>query len=223
MRNGIVINHGNTDPIKISPKVKEFYLINKHNAIKYCSDKMKNYDILQDFYPFSCRHEDEIESYPVIVKPLHGYHGYGIKVVNNGKELRQHMSEHKGPFIIQKYVPIKHEFRFNVFDRDIFQISHKQRLDELTDEGGFQFSYRSGMKVSDKFLKFVKDAIKTFHDTVGYDLGDYCVDVMKSKDKGYYLSEINSAYGIGGFTRDKLLNIVKQKYESGELEPYRVR
>ena len=130
------------------------------------------------------------------------------------------------PYIIQQYIPIKHEFRFNVCDGSVFQISHRQQLDGRTEQNGYIFSYHSlgeNARISQKFRSFVGDVIKTFHSSIGYDLGDYCVDVIKGQDGYYYLSELNSAYGIGQFTIQKLVNIIETKYNNGDLESYRVR
>ncbi len=225
-RSGIVINHGNTKPISIGKKVKELYVLNKPEAISLCSNKMKNYEILKDYYPHTCRISVDTKDFPVLAKPLNGHHGYGIEKFDNVKDLSIFLKNAKQKYIVQKYIPIKHEFRFNVLDRDVFQISHKQRLDEFTDKGGYVFSYRSlgrNAKISGKFKNFVYDVIKTFHNNIGYDLADYCIDVIKGEDNKYYLSEINSAYGVGQFTVEKLINEINRKYDNGELEPYRVR
>ena len=42
-------------------------------------------------------------------------------------------------------------------------------------------------------------------------------------DNKYYLSELNSGYGIGQFTLEKLLSTIREKYSKGELEKYRVK
>ena len=225
LRNGIIINHGNTKPISIGKKVKKLYLLNKPSAIHYCSNKIDNYDILNEFYPHSCRASVDVDSFPVLAKPINGHHGYGIERFNNLKDLSMFLKKTNKQYIIQKYIPIKHEFRFNVLDRDVFQISHRQRLDEETDEGGYVFSYRSlgnDAKISGKFRNYVLDVIKKFHEVVGYSVADYCVDVMKGTDNEYYLSEINSAYGIGQYTIEKLVDSINYKYDEGKLEQYRV-
>ena len=225
-RSGIIINHGNTKPITKANNVKDLYLINKPEAISLCSDKMKNYKILNQFYPKTCRAVVDVKKFPVLAKPINGHHGYGIKKFDYIEDLSKFMKGVNKPYIIQEYIPIKHEYRFNILDRDVFQVSHKERLDEFTDKGGYVFSYRSlgkDAKLSKKFKDFVKDVIKAFHEVVGYTLGDYCIDVIKGQDNKYYLSEINSAYGVGQFTVDKLLETLNDKYRNGELEQYRVR
>jgi len=224
-RDGILINHGNSKPISLGKKVKEFYVLNKPSAIHMCSNKMDNYNELKEFYPETCRAVVDTNEFPVLAKPIGGHHGYGIKKFDNIESLSKFLKTTNEKYIIQRYIPIKHEFRFNVLDRTVFQVSHKQRLDEVTDKDGYVFSYRSlgnNARLSSNFWSFIKNVITNFHSAIGYDLADYCIDVMKGQDGEYYLSEINSAYGIGSYTLDKLLNTIDAKYMKGELEPYRV-
>lgn len=230
-RSGIVINHGNTKPIKKGRKVRELYLLNQPEYIKYCSNKLKNYNILEEFYPHTTEDINDVDKFPVLVKPLNGHHGYGIKRIDDMNELSSYFNTVKGKHLIQEYIPIKHEYRFNILDKDVFQVSHKQRIynDDgtpmKTDKGGMVFSYRSlgsNAKISDKFWDYINRVILKFHNSVGNHLADYCIDVIKGKDNTYYLSEINSAYGIGHYTSDKLIETINNKYISGELDKYMV-
>jgi hypothetical protein len=227
IRNGVMINHGNPKDIKIGRKVNTFYLINKPNYIKYCSNKAKNIDILKKYYPKTFNNVEDIKDkdFPIIAKPLNGHHGYGIEIFDDITSLSSFVHSIKEPYILQRYIPIKHEYRFNVFDKTIYQVSHKQKLDARTDKGGLLFSYRSlgsNAGISDKFWNFIDNVIKDFHDVIDINLGDYCIDVIKGQDKEYYLSEINSAYGIGNYTLEKLITIIDNKIRKGELEKYRV-
>ena len=224
-RSCIIINHGNSKPYSIGRNVSKLYFLNHPDAIHYCCNKKHNWNILKDFYPnvYSNSELNGDINFPIIAKPLNGHHGYGIVVVKDRKQLDS--ISNKNSYIFQDLIPIKHEFRFNVLDRDVFQISHRQRLDEETDEGGYVFSYRSlgnDAKISGKFRNYVLDVIKKFHEVVGYSVADYCVDVMKGTDNEYYLSEINSAYGIGQYTIEKLVDSINYKYDEGKLEQYRV-
>ncbi len=223
-RSGIVINHGNSEPIEIGRKVRQFYIINQPEYIQYCSNKLKNYNTLKDFYPETYTHKRDVTEYPVMAKPLSGHHGYGITKINNRRELREFRPDKT--YIYQRFIPIKHEFRFNILDREVYQVSHKERIEGETEGGGFVFSYRSlgsNAKISDKFWNYIDRIISKFHNTVGYNLGHYAIDVMKGTDNEYYLSEINSACGIGEFTLDKLLDLLENKYYDNDLEEYRVR
>lgn len=225
-KNAILINHGNSNPITLGKKVSKFYIINKPEAIKFCVNKMRNYKILDIFYPDTYESIYDVDKFPVFIKPIGGHHGYGAEKVETRDKLKRILNNSNTKYIIQDYVPIKHEFRFNVFDRDIFNVSHKIKQDYKTEKGGLVFGFRSlgqGAKISDKFKRFVKSVIDTFHRTVGYDLGTYCVDVMKGEDGKYYLSELNSAYGIGQFTLEKMLDTIDHKYKCNELERYRVK
>ena len=224
-RSAICINHGNAKPITIRDNVKKFILINKPEAIKYCSNKRRNCKMLKDFYPTTYSNVNEVDRYPVVVKPLHGFQGVGIEKIESRNELDSYISRHNSnKFLIQECIPMKFEYRFNVLDRDIFQISKKQLIEGWN--GKFKFTFRSlgtDAKISNKFFNYVKSVIEEFHSQVGHDLGSYCIDVMKGKDKKYYLSEINSGYGIGQFTLEKLLYLLNEKYDGGELDNYRVK
>lgn len=225
-RSAIMINHGNHNPIKIKPNVREFILINKPEAIRYCSNKRRNFEILKEFYPETYDRIGDVKSFPVVVKPLHGHHGLGIKKIESKKELEQYARTHDmSNHLIQKYVKMKFEYRFNILDKEIFQISKKELIEGFC-KGGFEFAFKSlgdKAQLSPKFYNFVKDVIDTFHKRIGYDLGSYCVDVMKGTDGKYYLSELNSGYGIGQFTIEKLVKLLNKKYRKGDLNKYRVR
>jgi len=223
--NAVCINHGNSNPIKLKNIVTKFYLINKPEKIHLCSNKIDNWKLLQEFYPRTYQHPSDVQHYPVIAKPVSGHHGYGIEICKNEKELRNCIR--KGTYIVQDLIDVKHEYRFNVLDGDIYQISKKSFLEGMnTPLGGYQFSYKSlgvDADLSNKFKTFVNNIITRFTRQVGVDIGDYCIDIMKDKDSNYYLTEINSAYGIGQFTLEKLIDIIYSKYEGGDLDKYRVR
>ena len=222
----ILINHGNTEPIALKDRVRKFYVINNPKSVKYCSNKKLNYDILESFYPDTCIHPADVREFPVIVKPVNGHHGYGIKICKTREELNRLILNTSTTYVIQKFIPIKHEYRFNILDREIFQVSRKIRQEGSTPQGGFIFMYKSlgaDAKVKIKFKRFIQATIDLFHKEVGYDVGSYCIDVIKGTNNKYYLSELNSGYGIGQFTLTKLMNAIKYKYEKGDLEPYKVR
>ena len=223
----IIINHGNTNEISASRKVRNLYVINYPSYIKYCSNKWLNYKILKDFYPYT-QLSTKINSdfaLPLIAKPLNGHHGYGILEIKTPEELEELLHSHN-TYLIQEKIDIKHEYRFNVFDGKVFQVSHRDKIPDRTQLGGFIFNYRSlgeNAKLKSIFWEFVYNVIRTFKSSIPLKyLSSYSVDVMKGTDNKYYLSEINSAYGIGLFTLNKLIRNITEKYNSGELEKYRV-
>jgi len=225
-RSCIIINHGNSKPYSIGRNVSKLYFLNHPDAIHYCCNKKHNWNILKDFYPnvYSNSELNGDINFPIIAKPLNGHHGYGIVVVKDRKQLDS--ISNKNSYIFQDLIPIKHEFRFNIFDRDVYQVSHRDRHTDTTERGGYIFNYRSlgeDAKISQKFKDWVKESIRVFHSSVGYDLCHYTIDVMKGEDNEYYLSEINSACGLGDYTLTKLIDVINNKYESGRLENYRVR
>jgi glutathione synthase/RimK-type ligase-like ATP-grasp enzyme len=225
--NAICINHGNSHPIKLKPTASKFYLLNKPESIRTCSNKIDNWKLLPKFYPKTYQHPEDVRKFPVIVKPIYGHHGYGIKIFKDKPRFLEFMRHGSSGYIIQDCIDIQNEYRFNIIDRTIFQISRKIRLDEqFTPKGGFEFSYKSlgvNADLSNKFRTFIEDIITEFHRKVGNDMADYCIDIIKGKDGNYYLTEMNSAYGLGQFTIEKLINEIRDKYEDGVLEKYRVR
>jgi len=227
IRDAVVLNHGNSNSFTLSSRVKRFYLINKPSSIKYCSNKWLNYEILHDFYPRTqlSTDKDIRLNFPILAKPLNGHHGYGIVIINDSKMLES-IANSKTVYILQDYINIKHEFRFNVFNRQVFQVSHKERTEDKTGKGGFIFNYRSlgeHAKLKKRFWEFVHNVIHTFHLTIPVeDLGSYCIDVMKDFNGNYYLSEMNSAYGIGEYTFNKLLGRIYNTWEEDRLARFRV-
>jgi glutathione synthase/RimK-type ligase-like ATP-grasp enzyme len=224
-RSAVLINHGNHHPIKVKSNVQRFYVINKPDWIRYCSSKSANYNVLKDFYPKTYNHWEEVNKFPVILKRPHGFQGRSVMKIDSKTQLRNFMRGNNGSLIIQDYIPVLHEYRFNVLDGKIYQVSRKEMLEGYN--GKFKFEWKSlgtNAKLHNSTFKFVEDAIKQFHKKVGSNLGSYCVDVIKSKDKkGRYLSEFNSGYGIGEFTVSKLMDLLDRNYHSGKLEKYRVR
>jgi glutathione synthase/RimK-type ligase-like ATP-grasp enzyme len=220
-RSCVMVNHGNSHNITIKPKVKSFYLINNPRYIRYCSNKSTNMNVLEEYYPDTYKYPHQVKSYPVVVKSPHGYHGSGVRKANNKRELRRLLTNDS---IIEEFIDIKNEYRFNVLDKDIYQISRKNLIEGWN--GRFEFEWVSlgkDAQLSNRFYRFVEKIIYQFHDNVGSNLGSYAVDVIKGKDGKYYLSEINSAFGIGEFTIDRLLDTLNKKYYRGDLEKYKVR
>ena len=224
--NGILINHGCSKPFKLSKNVSEFYIINQPDAIKYCSNKLLNYNILKDFYPEIYKYKD-INTFPIVAKLKNGHHGYGFTYINNLTELNEFRRNNDiSKYIFQRAIDIKHEFRFNVFDKLVYQVSHREKLDSRTEGGGLEFEYRSlgqNAKISTKFWNYVYDVIDVFHKSVGNTIAHYCIDVMKGYDKNYYLTELNSAYGIGNYTASKLIDLINDKYANGDLDKYGIK
>jgi glutathione synthase/RimK-type ligase-like ATP-grasp enzyme len=230
IHNGVMINHGNREPYKLGRKVNRFYWLNQPDYLNNCSNKMKNFNMLNEFYPFTTRSTDEARKHinvgnEIIAKPVAGHHGYGIKFIHNENEMDNFMRNKKGNFVYQELLPIKHEYRFNIFDKEIFQVSRKVYTDKKTPKGGFVFEWKSlgaEAKISQKFWEWVNVVMNEFHKTVKDNIGTYCIDVIKSKGK-YYLCEMNVGYGIGEFTASKLNDLINNKLENGELEKYRIR
>jgi len=226
LRNGILLNHGSSEQIEFGRKVNRFYILNNPSYIHYCSNKMDNYKILSSYYPKTTTSIEYINHLPIIAKPINGHHGYGIKILYTPSEVREFDRLHPSGYIYQNLVKIRHEYRFNIFDRHIYQISRRECSSERTPEGGYVFYYTSlgrDAGISDKFYDFVYNVISDFHNAIGNNLCHYSIDVMKGIDNKYYLTEMNSACGLGNYTVDKLLKEINASLSNDRLEKYRVR
>jgi len=221
----LVINHGNHNPMTINDRALRFYVLNNPNYIHTCSNKLSNYRILSKYYPKTYNKGEKI-NFPVILKPVNGHHGYGIKYSEYNRDLNRILRGNDNHYIIQDKIDIKYEYRFNVLDKHIYQVSRKERLPSRTSGGGYEFAWNSlgnNAGISDKFWNFVYNIIEDYHKEVGNNMAHYCIDVIKGMDNNYYLTEMNSACGLGDYTMDKLVECLDRKLDSGELEKYRVR
>ena len=224
-RSGIVLNHGNGEPISVADNVRRLYVINKPSYIYKCSNKLTNYNILPDYYPYTTSNWRDVDDFPIIAKPFSGHHGYGMKVLHDFDELYNFVRRHPSRYLYQKLIPIRHEYRFNVFDGEVYQVSRKERIDEINSQGS-DFKYNSigmGANISDRFWDYVNEIIEDFDSNVGSALGHYGIDIIKGTNKKYYMCEMNTACGLGEYTVDKLLEVLNKKFDNGNLEKYRVR
>jgi len=222
--NVIMLNHGNSENISLGNKADNFILLNHPRSIEFCANKLKTYNALEKYSPRTFLSKDDVDTFPIIAKKITGYHGYGAKVINTPEELKDF--DGRG-YMYQELLDIKYEYRFNVLDGSVYQVSRRaKREGEVTDNGGYSFSYKSlgkEAKISDKFWIWVFDVIGEIKSQVGNDLAHYALDVIKSQDGKYYVCEMNSACGLGDYTLTKLLKAIDKKYRNGDLEKYRVR
>jgi len=224
--NCIIINHGNIKGVKAGQNTSRVYLINKPDFIRYCSSKKLNSKTLKEFYPKVYSSYKEVDKYPVILKPRGGHHGYGIHIINSKRELRIFSQRHLDNYFIEEYVPVIHEFRFNILDKEVYQVSRKDLLTKKSTKGGYEFEWKSlgkDAKISKNFWDYVYKVINQFHEIVGDNLGHYALDIFRCEHNKYYVCEINSACGFGEYTIDKLKESIDNKYKSGDLEKYRIR
>jgi glutathione synthase/RimK-type ligase-like ATP-grasp enzyme len=221
-RSAVLINHGNQKPIEVMNKVKSFYIINQPHAIKHSSNKRLTQRILGHYCPSTYNSPSEVNNFPVVIKPIHGFQGRGVRRVDSRRELRSNL-RHYNDYIIQDYIEPKAEYRFNVLDNDIYQISRKEMVEGWNGKFDFEWvSLGENAKLSNEFYRFVEHIIEDVYNQLGSDLGSYAIDVIKGNDNDYYLSEINSAFGIGEFTMPRMIEILNKKYYKGDLEKYKV-
>lgn len=222
--NVIMLNHGNSNNIAFGSKVNNFVLLNHPRSIRFCANKLDTYNALTEYSPQTYLSKEDVDTFPIIAKRITGYHGYGATVINTPEELQEFNGR---GYLYQKLLNIKYEYRFNVLDGEVYQVSRRaKRNGEMTDKGGYSFSYKSlgkEAKISDKFWIWVCDVIGKIESEIGNDLAHYALDVIKTEDGKYYVCELNSACGLGDYTLTKLLKAIDKKYNNGDLEKYRVR
>ena len=219
--NSIIINHGNSNPITL--KGENIYLINRPTYINLSSNKLKTKELLSKYQPREIN-INEIERFPVVIKLPFGCQGKGVFLVDSINALRNILSAHKS-VVIEEYKEPLHEYRFNVLDGKIYQISRKDMVTGW-DSKKFKFQWVSlgaNAGLHKNTFKFVNSIINDIVKSTNYGLSSFAVDIIKSIDKKRYLTEINSAFGISNYTAVRLINTLLDKYENGELEKYRVR
>ena len=222
--NTIVINHGSTDRILFKRNARNCYVINKPEFIKYSSDKLQTYKLLKDFHPPTYTYSDRSklkDNVEYIIKPRFGHQGRQMKYLN-GLRAKIYLTPSK---IAQVKMPIKYEFRFNVFDDKIYQISKKIKTRDI-ETGRCDFNWvslGSNAKLHPNHFRFVRDIINEINSKLNHGLGSYAVDTMKTYDKKRYLVELNTSFGLGYYTSGRFYDIIRTKYFNGELEKYRVR
>lgn len=219
----IILNHGNPDSLKTH---QDTILLNHPEAIKYCMDKGLTSDLIADFMPTHYTPKgrtirQEHINYPIMVKPVKGYHGNGIRKINcidklSGLDLSR--------YIIQDYISTKREYRFNILDGTIYQISRKEIVSQTPIRIKFDYiSLGTGAKLSGKFFDYIKAVIAQISNELDNTMPHYAIDVLKAKTGKYYVAELNSAPGLYGRTFEKFQACLYEKLNAGDLEKYQFK
>lgn len=219
----IILNHGSPDFLKTHQNT---ILLNHPTAIKYCMDKSLTSSIISDFMPIHYTPESrtlnqEGINYPIIMKPTTGYHGNGIKIINgidelNGLDLSR--------YVIQEYVKTKREYRFNILDSTIYQISRKEIVSQTPTRIKFDYiSLGTGAKLSGKFFNYTQAVISQINNELNNTLSHYAIDILKAKSGRYFVAELNSAPGLYGLTFEKFKTCLDKKLEAGNLDKYKFK
>ena len=77
-----------------------------HDAVSVCRNKAKTYDRLTGLYfvPKVYSDVDEIEEYPVIIKPEEGYGSKGFKILRSKEKLTYELEQSAVPMVICEYL-----------------------------------------------------------------------------------------------------------------------
>lgn len=218
-RSGVVINHGDSRAITIGRRVKRLYVLNSPDIIRFAKDKQASLKSLRDFYPETLDSLCAV-TLPCLVKPRFGRASEGIVKCDSVEELSEVLRWTRR-YIVQELVEnVTSEFRFNVFNSNVYQVSRKEKQSD----GGFVYtSLGPAAELSEAFWQWARDCVDAIDTATGGKLVSYALDVIRQKGGHYYLCEVNSAYGLKGFTAKRFVKLVKEAYEEGALEEYRVK
>lgn len=237
----VVINHGVQTPVNFGSRVKSAFVINKPESMKLSIHKTLMYNHVKNngipVIPTESLNGKPIEAaidsvgFPFIIKPDVGSKGKGIKAytklsdfIANGGIAELAESSHKN-MIIQKYINKSSEYRFNFFNGEVVNVSRKILPEESEKYPGIfdgWLSLGDATKLHKRAHKLAKQIAGVFPD-----LPSIAVDLMRvDKDEEhveYHFGEINTAYGLGPLTAQKLYDTVKEQYVNNKLSAFKVK
>ena len=215
----IILNHGNAQPITTTP---DTILLNHPDAVKYCINKNITRELIPGYMPDHYNPDTLTpKHFPVIIKPTTGHHSKGFKVIHTPQELSDTPGIDR--YIIQAHIETKGEYRFNIFDNTIYQISRKEIITRTADRTTFNYiSLGADAKLSPKFYDFIHSAMHDITNELENTLPHYAIDILKATTGRYYICELNSAPGLTGLTLPKLTSTITRKLYAGQLDKYKI-
>lgn len=217
----VVINHGGTGEISFGTKVKKATVINLPTNINLSSNKRRMMEQVQ-----TVKNDLEIVKIPetsmdfndmmmpFIEKPLVGYGGKGVVLHVRKPETRTPNT------IYQEFIPdVDREYRFVFFNKELVNISRKMPIPGKADFGHFEWrSIGMGTKLPKSLLSDAERIVEAFDG-----IPSLAVDFLSRETEDgreFYFGEVNSAYGLGEFTANRLMPVVKKHYSEGKLDKY---
>ncbi len=96
-----------TELSKHRDKLHAGLLTSPDDAVQLCRSKSKTYERLAgcDFLPGIYHGAYDIDSYPVIIKPVEGQGAQGFKIINSKEDLEYELSTRKDEQVICEYLP----------------------------------------------------------------------------------------------------------------------
>jgi len=122
--------------------------------------------------------------FPVIVKPICGQKGKGLKKINSKKEYLDFFKHNEKGYFIQKYLPIKSDFRVMVVGNNALGA-----IERFIIKGDFRSNTSLGSKVTKALMnKDMKEIAIAAAKALNFEIAG--VDLAKYKNK-YYVLEVN--------------------------------
>jgi len=120
-----------TELSKYRDKLHAGLLTSPDDAVQLCRSKAKTYERLAgcDFLPIIYSGTEEIEKYPVIIKPSEGQGAQGFKIIESKEDLEYELSVREDEQVICEYLPGE-EYTIDCFtDRagKLRYVSHRNR------------------------------------------------------------------------------------------------
>lgn len=231
----LVINHGSHAPIAFGPKVKKAVVLNRPENIKLSVQKNLMYqhaidkgikNVPKTFgMPGGKNFMEAIDAIglPLILKPNTGHGGEGCKVFTKASELVGKVWSANRDYVAQEYINKQQEYRFNFINGELVNVSVKILPEEAHKYPGIFDGWRSLGQATNlherahKMAKAIADA---------FPLPSLAVDLMRQNLPGdkvkYWFGEVNTGYGLGPMTSNRIAESVRAQWNSGALDKYRV-
>ena len=175
---------------------RDIVVINPKRSVEVCQNKYLTYRELRDCMPTSILvSQDNLQDidylieevglkFPLVVKPVYGGYGNGVLKLEGMEDLNLLIGEYSNQFIIQEYIPYRHDLRvFVVGDRVVCAMERIPKNDWRANcsLGAETKRFYIGGDVEDLVLKCVK---KVGAHIVG-------VDVLIDGEGDPYILEMN--------------------------------
>lgn len=232
----IVVNHGSHSPIAFGPKVKKAIVLNAPDNVKWSINKNMMYqkaieagikNIPKTFsMPGGKGFIEAIDAIglPLILKPNVGHGGEGCMVIDKPSQLIGKIFESQKDYIAQQYIPKTSEYRFNFLAGQLVNVSRKLLPAEASKHPGVFDGWLSLGQATSLHKRAHKMAVGL---AAAFPLPSLAVDLLRVDNKDedkvqYFFCEVNSAYGLGPMTAQRMFETITQLNKEGKLDTFRV-
>lgn len=216
--NDVIINWGSSAlPVE---KYDNAIIINKPDAVKTASDKLRAFEILSGHVPipsFTKSRDEAVEwlirgSDVVARRKLNGHSGEGIEIVLSAERVGKPLPV--APLYTQ-YIKKEQEYRIHVaFDKVIFVQRKARKLGVPDDKVNWQVrNHANGFIYAHQNVELPmevgNDAIEALH---VLDLHFGAVDIITTKKGKHFILEVNTACGLEGETLNRYAEAFKKEF-----------